>query len=119
LRPLVCFAKCRYTAVLSYLIYARRGQKDKLRKKGLLAFETNRARVGIDAWYGDKAEESTDKHLESEGVGVWRAPLVRDRSCGDSESLRFYDLRLGGDHEIVDGICVPAVVGWFGDCAGG
>jgi len=25
----VCFAKCRYTAVLSYLIYARGGEKDK------------------------------------------------------------------------------------------
>jgi hypothetical protein len=25
----VCFAKCRYTAVLSYLIYAPAGGKDK------------------------------------------------------------------------------------------
>jgi len=29
LRPLVCFAKSRYTAVLSLLIYARRWEKDK------------------------------------------------------------------------------------------
>jgi hypothetical protein len=29
LRPLVCFAKCRYTAVLGYLIYARARGKDK------------------------------------------------------------------------------------------
>ena len=30
LRPLVCFAKCRYyTTVLSFLIYARKGGKDK------------------------------------------------------------------------------------------
>ena len=29
LRPLVCFAKCRYTAVLDLLIYAGAGRKDK------------------------------------------------------------------------------------------
>jgi len=34
LRPLVCFAKSRYTAVLSLLIYARAGGKDKPRQWG-------------------------------------------------------------------------------------
>src|SRR5208282_5094489 len=35
LRPLVCFAKCRYyTTVLSFLIYARKGVKDKRRASG-------------------------------------------------------------------------------------
>jgi len=29
LRPLVCFAKCRYTAVLEYLLYAEAGRKYK------------------------------------------------------------------------------------------
>ena len=37
LRPLVCFAKSRYTAVLSLLIYARAGGKDKRGKTGFLA----------------------------------------------------------------------------------
>jgi hypothetical protein len=34
LRPLVCFAKCRYyTTVLSFLIYAGKGVKDKRRSR--------------------------------------------------------------------------------------
>lgn len=40
LRPLVCFAKSRYTAVLEYLLYARGGGKDKpgTEKEGRLEF---------------------------------------------------------------------------------
>ena len=42
LRPLVCFAKCRYTAVSSYLLYACQGAKHKPAAKS--------AQVGLERY---------------------------------------------------------------------